>query len=124
MIKVLLAEDDLFLRDIYKEVLENEDFDLTLAEDGEEALKELQKGSWDIVLLDVNMPKMTGIQVLEHIKTQGKSTKTYARHIVFMTNTDDMNDAKGVKDMTDGFILKSSFTPDQLVAKIKQYLKN
>ena len=122
MAKILLAEDDLFLRDIYTEVLGNEKFDVTVAVDGEEALKDILQGNWDLVLLDVVMPKLTGIQVLEHVKSQAKPNHTYAKHIIFMTNTDELKDAEGVKDMTDGYILKSSFTPDQLVEKIKQYL--
>jgi len=124
MAKILLAEDDLFLRDIYTEVLSNEEFEVTVAIDGEEALKYLLQGNWDIVLLDVVMPKMTGIQVLEHVKSQAKQNQVYAKHIVFMTNTDELKDAEGVKDMTDGYILKSSFTPDQLLERINQYLKS
>jgi CheY-like chemotaxis protein len=121
MAKILLAEDDLFLRDIYKEVLSDEGFNVTQAIDGQQALKLLKDGSWDLVLLDVVMPKMTGIEVLKHFtKSQVKSL---TKHIVFMSNSDEEKELKDVLDMTDGFILKSSYAPDQLVTKIKQYLK-
>jgi len=121
MAKILLAEDDLFLRDIYQEVLVAEGFDVTQAIDGQQTLEKLKSGGWDLVLLDVIMPKMTGIDVLKNFtKAQAKSL---AKHIVFMSNSDETKELKDVLDMTDGFILKSSYAPDQLVGKIKQYLK-
>lgn len=121
MAKILLAEDDLFLRDIYTEVLIGESFDVVQAIDGEQASEKLKMGGWDLVLLDVFMPKMTGIEVLNHFeKTQ---LPTLARHIVFMTNNDEGRELQEAIEKTDGYILKSSFTPDQLVEKIKQYLE-
>ena len=55
MAKILLAEDDLFIRDIYSEVLKDEKYDLRIAVDGEDTLQKLKQGGWDIVLLDVMM---------------------------------------------------------------------
>ena len=120
MKKILLAEDDLFLRDIYVETLHDAGFDITAAADGQEALDHLKKGGWDLVLLDVVMPKLSGIDVLKKLKD--KKPHTLAHHIVFMTNSDEKSELKEVEDMIDGFLLKSAFTPDLLVAKIKEYL--
>jgi len=120
MTKILLAEDDLFLRDVYNEVLESEGFEVTDAIDGEEALEKIKKGGWDLVLLDVIMPKMTGIDVLTHFKKD--ELKILAKHVVFMTNSDDIKELKKVLPLTDGYMQKSSYTPDQLVEKLKQYL--
>src|SRR6266702_2398421 len=115
MAKILLAEDDLFLRDIYTEILTGEGFDLSVAVDGDEALKKLLKGQWDLVLLDVVMPKMTGIEILEYIKSK-KADKRYAKHILLMTNSDEIRGIKEVKDLLDEILLKSSFTPGELIA--------
>lgn len=120
MNKILLAEDDLFLRDIYTETLQEEGFKVSVAIDGGEALQKLKEGGWDLVLLDVVMPQLSGIDVLKQIK--GASPQAYAKHIVFMTNSDERKDVEEVMDMIDGFILKSSFTPDQLIEEIKGYL--
>ncbi|HWY78948.1 MAG TPA: response regulator [Candidatus Sulfotelmatobacter sp.] len=122
MATILLAEDDLFLRDIYTEVLSNEGFIVSVAIDGEEVLQKLKQGSWDLVLMDVVMPKMSGIEVLKKIANE--PPQKYAHHIVLMTNSDDIKSFDEVRDITDGYILKSSFTPGELVEKIKQYLKN
>ena len=121
MAKILLAEDDLFLRDIYEEILK-EEFEVTVVSDGTQALEELKKGGWDLVLLDVIMPQMSGVDVLRAVKDS--PPKTLAKHIVFMTNTDEAKELKDVKDFSDGYMLKSSFTPGQLLEKVKQYLGN
>jgi CheY-like chemotaxis protein len=120
MTKILLAEDDLFLRDIYKEILTSANYHITTAVDGKEALKKLQEGGWDLVLLDEIMPKMTGVNVLK--KLNEKNLHVYAKKIIFMTNTDEMKEFDQVKGLVDGFLLKSSFNPDELVQKVKQIL--
>jgi CheY-like chemotaxis protein len=121
MTKILLAEDDLFLRDIYVETLDGEGFEVTAAIDGQQAFDAIILGGWDLVLLDVVMPKMNGVEVLKQLRD--KSPKTLAKHIVFMTNSDINSELNEVMDMTDGFLLKSAYTPEQLVAQIKDFLK-
>jgi CheY-like chemotaxis protein len=119
MAKVLLAEDDLFLRDIYTEALRGEKYSLSVAADGEEALGKIAEGGWDLVLLDIVMPKMTGIEVLKKLK----NPHLLARHIVFTTNSEESNELDEVKGLFDDYILKSSLTPGQLLEKVKIYLK-
>ena len=120
MAKILLVEDDLFIRDIYSEVLKGEKFEVELAKDGEEGLQKIRQDNWDIVLLDVIMPKMTGIDVLRELKndTQHK----YAKHIILMTNTEETKELETISGMYDDFILKSAITPGDLLEKINQYL--
>ena len=121
MIKILLAEDDLFLRDIYEEVLKSESYDVTVAKDGTEALEKFKDGGWDLVLLDVIMPGMSGVDVLQSLGSS--SIHTLAHHIVFMTNIDEIKTLGQLLISTDGYILKSSVTPDQFVNKVKEILK-
>ena len=121
MAKILLAEDDLFIRDIYSEVLENENFELTVAKDGAEAFEKIMQGNWDIVLLDIIMPKMTGIEILEELKE--KNLHSLAKHIILMTNTEETKELSDVNEMYDDFILKSAITPGDLLERIEGYLK-
>lgn len=120
MMKILLAEDDLFLRDIYVEVLKSENYEVAVAKDGKEALDEFKKGNWDLVLLDVIMPQMSGIDVLKQLDTP--LLPSLAKHILFMTNIDESKSLSPLLHLTDGYILKSSLTPDQFIAKIKEVL--
>lgn len=117
--KLLLVEDDMFLRDIYCETLSGGGFDVTAAADGIEALAKIKQGGWDLVLLDVILPGMTGIQIMNQVKT---FLQKPAKHILFLTNSDDTEELDAVLGFTDGYLLKSSFTPAQLIDKLKTYV--
>jgi len=65
--KILVVDDEDSLRMTLKMRLQSSDFDVETAADGEEALEKLKKFSADLVLLDINMPKMDGIETLGHI---------------------------------------------------------
>ena len=58
--KILVAEDDQFLRELYSDVLKGEGYNIEVAMDGEEAFQKMSKGGWDLVLLDIIMPNMSG----------------------------------------------------------------
>lgn len=117
--KILLVEDDMFLRDIYCETLTGAGFDISTASDGKEALEKIKQGGWDLVLLDVVLPGMTGIEIMHQVKT---FLQKPAKHILFLTNSDDTKELDAVLGFTDGYLLKSSFTPAQLIDKVKSYV--
>lgn len=119
--RILVADDELALRNLYKQVLEAENFQVDLAEDGEQALSMLQKGGYDLVLLDVQMPKMDGFATIEALK-RIPSEKPNGP-IYFLTNKEDESAiAKGISLEVQGYLIKSQYTPDQLVEEIKRIL--
>ena len=65
---ILIVEDERVLRDIYKEVLSSQGFTIVTATNGEEALEELKVGMPDLILLDLFMPVMGGLEFLNRIK--------------------------------------------------------
>ena len=79
---ILVADDEGLLRRLIERVLMRNGYTVVLAKDGEEALKQLEKHSIDIALLDVNMPKCCGLSVLEIIQT------TYPTVITIVTSGD------------------------------------
>ncbi len=117
--KILLVEDDMFLRDIYHETLTSAGYDVATAADGKEALDKIKIGGWDLILLDVLLPIMTGVQIMDQVKT---FLKKPAKHILFLTNSDETKEIDHVLGFTDGYMLKSSFTPAQLVDKVKSII--
>jgi DNA-binding NtrC family response regulator len=72
MSKILVIDDERPIRSTLKEILEYEKFKVDDAEDGPTALKMLEKSDYDIVLCDIKMPKMDGMEVLEKIQEMGK----------------------------------------------------
>jgi CheY-like chemotaxis protein len=118
--KILLVEDDLFLRDVYKESLESDDLQIEQAVDGAEALDKIKSQDWDLILLDVVMPKMSGIDVVKELV---KEESTKRRSIVFLTNSHDLQDQKEIKDMGYDCLLKSDITPADLISYVQQFLQ-
>src|SRR5262245_37829478 len=74
MSKILVIEDDSKIRSILKEILEEKDHDVEEASDGQEGLKKLESGAFDLCLCDIKMPKMDGLEVLEKTKEAGIAT--------------------------------------------------
>jgi CheY-like chemotaxis protein len=117
--KVLLVEDDMFLRDIYSETLAGGGFDVSTAADGNEALMKIKLGGWDMVLLDVVLPGLSGIQIMNEVRMLLVKP---SKHILFLTNSDDNAELEKVLGYTDGYLLKSAYTPAQLIEKVKTFV--
>lgn len=115
--KILLVEDDEFIRDIYYEILSTSGFDVTTAVNGSEAYERIKKGTWDLVLLDVMMPIMNGLEVLEKLKDD--KVKVRYKKLIFLTNIDDGEEIKALIRVSDGYFLKSDLTPPILIDKVK-----
>jgi two-component system nitrogen regulation response regulator NtrX len=74
MSKILIIEDDSKIRTILKEILEEKDHEVDEAADGQEGLKKIEAGAYDLCLCDIKMPKMDGLEVLEKAKEGGSTT--------------------------------------------------
>jgi CheY-like chemotaxis protein len=119
-VKILLVEDDLFLRDIYVEILTTENFRVVSAVDGEDALEKIKQEEWNLVLMDINLPKLTGIDVLKKIKDE------YPTHlpkvVIFLTNSEEARNSKKLLELGQGYLIKTELRPDQFIEKVKVYL--
>lgn len=120
---ILIVEDDGFLREIYLEALNDGNSDVESATNGDEALAKIKEGGWDLVLLDIVMPKMDGLEVVKTIKadTTLQGRELYKR-LVFLTNLDNDVDMKDAEKLSNGYIVKSSITPGELVSKVREFL--
>ncbi|PLX91016.1 MAG: hypothetical protein C0619_08380 [Desulfuromonas sp.] len=75
MFKILVVDDDKDMRDNIVEILTQSDFEIAVAEDGEDALEQVKDVSFDLVLLDLLMPGISGMDVLPMIKRESPSTQ-------------------------------------------------
>jgi len=121
MPKILVAEDDFYLRDLYAELLKTEGFKVDVAADGPEAFTKLKEGGFDLVLLDIMLPKISGLQLLKKLKADPPLKEN--KIVVFLTNlgTEDVI-KEGFKLGAVGYLIKSQLTPDQIVVEVKNYL--
>jgi len=74
MIKILVIDDERSIRNTLKEILEYEKFEVDVAEDGFDGLKKIEETNYDVVLCDIKMPKMDGVEVLEKILARAPDT--------------------------------------------------
>jgi DNA-binding response OmpR family regulator len=119
--KILVVEDELFLRELYVQILKDAGYDVDSAADGDEGLTKLQAGGYDLVLLDIVLPKRDGIQILKEL--QKSPPKNPNNAIIVMSNIDkEATIAEGVALGIKGHIVKSDYTPDQLLAEVKRIL--
>ncbi len=120
--KILLVEDDLFLREIYAEVLQREGFVVLAADDGEAGLKLGQQNTdAKIMLLDIMLPKMHGIDVLKKMK-EDPTTKNMP--VIILTNlTEETVVQEALHLGAAGYLVKVRFTPPQVVQKIKEFIE-
>lgn len=74
MPKILIIDDERSIRNTLKEILTYEGFEVVEAQDGLEGLKAVEKAKFDVILCDIKMPKMDGIEVLEKIQEMASET--------------------------------------------------
>ena len=120
MKKILLIEDEEIMIDLLKRKLANEGYEVAVARDGEEGLKQMKESKPDLILLDIIMPKMGGLEVMEIIQKD----KTLAEiPVIVISNSGqpveiDKAQALGAKD----WLIKTEFDPQEVIEKIKKQI--
>ena len=118
--KVLLIEDEVPIRDLYLRQLTKTGFLVTAVGTGEAGLAELKKGLFDILLLDIMLPGINGLQVLQDFKTAYPNSPA---KVIMLTNLGQEAVIKeGFELGANAFLIKASFTPDQVVNEVKTVL--
>lgn len=118
--KILIVEDDQFLREFYVELLQGEGYAIDAAADGEDGLSKIKLGKYDLVLLDIMLPKKDGIQILKDLKLS-PPLKT---KIVVLTNLGQDAVIKECFNLgAEGYLIKSALNPPEVLAEIKGFLK-
>ena len=119
--KILVVEDEVFLRDLYLEVLTDAGFTVDTASDGEEACTKMKQGGYDLVLLDIMLPKKDGMQILKELKASPPVSPN--KSILILTNLgQEAVISEGIALGVRGYIIKSDYTPDQLIAEVQRVL--
>ena len=116
----MVAEDDLFLRELYADILTAEGYKVDSAVDGEDALGKMKTGGYDLVLLDIIMPKMDGLSVMKQM--QNIPPQAPNKCVIFLTNLDKDEEIKTALQLGNGYLIKSQITPGSLLEEVKIYL--
>jgi len=118
MNKILVVEDDQFLANAYRIKLQKVGFEVIIVVDGAEALEKIKSQNFDLIILDLIIPKIDGFGVLTEIRSQEKY-KTLP--ILVASNLSQMEDInRALKLGANDFIIKSDISLDALIEKIKK----
>lgn len=120
--RILIVEDDQFLREFYQELLQAEGYTVDTAADGDTAAKKLLEGGYNLVMLDIMLPKKDGLQILrEHKLTPSKQP---VGPIVVLTNLGQDTIIKTCFELgASGYMIKSALNPDQVLTELNNYLQ-
>ena len=120
MVKVFIVEDDPLMSRMYQKIFTFEKYDVDMAGDGEEALAKIAGSNPTIILLDVMMPKMNGLQVLEKLKAD-PATKSIP--VVMLTNLAGQQDAEtALSKGAVKYIVKSEHEPKEIADMVKEII--
>ena len=113
----MIVEDDTFLRELYHEMLSDSGYEVEVALDGEEGLSKMNEAKFDLILLDIMMPKKDGLQVLKEATDENK------KKIVMLTNLGQDQVIKNALSLgARGYLIKSEFAPDEVEAKVRDFI--
>lgn len=119
-LKILLVDDDKFLLDMYLLKFKKSGLEIDTASNGTSALDKIKNNEYNIILMDIIMPGMDGLELLKTIREQKLSPKSI---IIMLTNqADDEEKAKALG--VDGYIIKATTIPSEVVEKVLTIYKN
>jgi len=118
--KILFIEDETQLADLYAMVLRKEGYEVTVAKDGVEGFKLAQNGDFELVLLDLMLPNMSGFEILQGLRNKQKSPNFKGRILILTNFGEDPETRKKMEALTDGYLLKVNYTPRALVEFIQK----
>ncbi len=119
--KVLIVEDDEYISKVYEIKFAKEGINISLARDGEEAVKMITEIVPDLILLDLMIPKKDGFAVLEEIK---KKPKLAAIPVIVLSNLGQISDVERAKKLgANEFLIKVDHPIQDVINKVNGYLK-
>jgi DNA-binding response OmpR family regulator len=118
--RILIIEDEEILMNLLQRKLLQEGYEVSVARDGDEGLKTMRENSPDLILLDILMPRVSGIEVMEEMQKDGRLKDI---PIIIISNSGqpveiDQAQKLGAKD----WLIKTEFDPQEVVEKVKKQI--
>lgn len=121
MKKILLIEDEEDIRDVYSEYLELAGYKVITAANGDDGLNMAKKEDWDLMLLDIMIPKVNGRDLLKHMH---ENFLIRSRPIIMLTNLGEESlITECLESGASGYLIKAEITPDKILNEVQNYLE-
>ena len=119
---ILLVDDDAFLRDMYATKFNENGDEVTVAENGNEAFSIMHEKTFDVVVMDMVMPGMNGLDLLKSIKAELSDCKSV---FVVLSNQGEQTDIDAATEAgASGYIIKAKSIPSEVVTKVHEIVAN
>lgn len=119
--KILLVDDDVFLRDMYATKFGEAGHKVDTAGSSAEALRKVESGGFDLMLLDMIMPGMSGIELMQAVNDQIPDTKM--KYIVLSNQGQESDIADAKRAGALGYIVKAEMIPSDVVKRVDELMK-
>jgi len=118
--KILCIEDEHFISELYARALSKAGYEVTIEMDGARGLQLAQTDKYDIILLDLMIPSITGTELLHKLRDPTITPQLHSK-IVITTNLEQRDDIRAdIERQADGYIIKAAITPRELVDLMNQ----
>lgn len=118
MAKILLVEDDNFLLEMLVKESKKKGFDILISTDGEDALEKIKNEKFDLVLLDLVLPKLHGLELMKKLKDENNTTPIIVLSNLYDKESVEKATSYGAKE----YIVKAQSTPEKIIQKVKSFL--
>jgi two-component system chemotaxis sensor kinase CheA len=118
--RLLVVDDAMTVRELQRSILERAGYEVLTAVDGVDAMARLAEGPVDLVLTDVEMPRMDGFALTEAIRAQPNRSNVPV--LILTSRASEADRQRGLEAGADGYIIKSAFSEDALVSAVERLL--
>lgn len=116
--KILCIEDEHFISELYVRAMTSAGYEVKVVVDGQSGLEEAKTDNYDIILLDIMVPTLTGIEVLKQLR----ESDAIRGKVIIATNLEQSKEARAeIEKQADGYVIKAEMTPRQLVEFLQQF---
>ena len=119
---ILIIEDEHFISELYARALKKAEYGVVIMMSGEDGLKAALGQQFDLILLDLLVPGLSGMDVLEKIRQNDQQTGKHSK-VIITTNLDQEEETREkLEHIADGYLIKAEMTPKELVKIVDDFL--
>lgn len=121
---ILIIEDEHFISELYARALKKAGYEVVIMMSGEDGLKAALGQHFDLILLDLLVPGLSGMDVLEKIRQNDQQTGKHSK-VIITTNLDQEEQTREkLEHIADGYLIKAEMTPNELKKIVDDFLGN
>lgn len=118
---ILIIEDEHFISELYARALNKAGYNVTIMMSGEDGLKAALNRQFDLILLDILVPGLSGIDVLEKIRANDSTTGKHSKIVITTNLEQDEKTREKLEHNADGYLIKAEMTPNELVKIVDDF---